>query len=274
MVSTGKVKSTTRLYLSWTGACAKAGARALYLNTDFAGPQVRDVCERERVEALVHDEEFGAMVDGVAAPRGRFLAWTDSEPDVPTLEQLIGDEGPAVASGEDEAARTSALRLLGEVQHLRDVRQVIQREADGVRGEVGELAIVVAVSEDLQIEQAHVVAGRAHGRRHALEPDRLEPQKDLRIHQRTGVHEQDFHRALLYSPSSRALWARAIAPSGPTRSPSPGATSSGAGMYPASTASSSVRTRARRFGARITPPPMAIRLGDSTATMAATPSAR
>jgi acyl-CoA synthetase (AMP-forming)/AMP-acid ligase II len=80
-----------RGFLDATYACAKSGARALYLNTDFAGPQVRDVCEREGVEALVHDEEFGPMVEGVDASRGRFLAWTDSEPDVPTLEQLIAE---------------------------------------------------------------------------------------------------------------------------------------------------------------------------------------
>jgi fatty-acyl-CoA synthase len=80
-----------RGFLDATYACAKAGARALYLNTDFAGPQVQAVCEREGVEALVHDEEFGPMVEGVEAPRGRYLAWTDSDPDLPTLEQLIAE---------------------------------------------------------------------------------------------------------------------------------------------------------------------------------------
>jgi fatty-acyl-CoA synthase len=92
-----------RGFLDATYACAKAGARALYLNTDFAGPQVRDVCERERVEVLVHDEEFEEMVDGVEAPLGRFLAWADSEPREPTLEQLIaeGDPGPPPAPDGD-----------------------------------------------------------------------------------------------------------------------------------------------------------------------------
>ncbi|MFL5869237.1 MAG: acyl-CoA synthetase [Thermoleophilaceae bacterium] len=85
-----------RGFLDATYACAKAGARALYLNTDFAGPQVRDVCEREGVEALVHDEEFGPMVEGVEAPLGRFLAWTDSEPEAPTLERLIAEGDPSL----------------------------------------------------------------------------------------------------------------------------------------------------------------------------------
>jgi len=37
-----------RGFLDITFAGAKAGARLLYLNTDFAGPQLRDVCERRR----------------------------------------------------------------------------------------------------------------------------------------------------------------------------------------------------------------------------------
>ena len=49
-----------RGFLDATFACAKLGARALYLNTDFAGPQVRDVCAREGVDVLVYDEEFAA----------------------------------------------------------------------------------------------------------------------------------------------------------------------------------------------------------------------
>jgi fatty-acyl-CoA synthase len=88
-----------RGFLDATYACAKAGARALYLNTDFAGPQVREVCAREGVEVLVHDQEFAPMVEGVDAGRGRLLAWTDSEPGAPTLEELIesGDPSPPPA---------------------------------------------------------------------------------------------------------------------------------------------------------------------------------
>jgi fatty-acyl-CoA synthase len=77
----------------------KAGGRALYLNTDFAGPQVNEVCAREGIEALVYDEEFAAVVAGAEAPKGRFLAWTDdpgSGPgDGPTIESLIAIGNPA-----------------------------------------------------------------------------------------------------------------------------------------------------------------------------------
>jgi fatty-acyl-CoA synthase len=55
----------------------KIGARALYLNTDFAGPQAKEVCAREGVHALIYDEEFADVVAGVDTPKGRFVAWSD-----------------------------------------------------------------------------------------------------------------------------------------------------------------------------------------------------
>src|SRR5947209_10588429 len=51
-----------RGFLDSTFAAAKLGARTLYLNTDFAGPQLRDVCQREGVSLLVHDQEDDAIV--------------------------------------------------------------------------------------------------------------------------------------------------------------------------------------------------------------------
>jgi fatty-acyl-CoA synthase len=77
----------------------KAGARVLYLNTDFAAPQAKEVCAREGVELLVYDEEFADVVGGVDAPRGRYMAWTDDPAraagDGPTLDSLIATGNPA-----------------------------------------------------------------------------------------------------------------------------------------------------------------------------------
>jgi fatty-acyl-CoA synthase len=74
-----------------TMATTKLGARALYLNTDFAGPQAAAICEREGIDILVYDEEFSGVLSGVPAPRGRYLAWTDGDPAGTTLDELIGD---------------------------------------------------------------------------------------------------------------------------------------------------------------------------------------
>jgi fatty-acyl-CoA synthase len=75
-------------------AAAKCGARTVLLNTDFAGPQVREVCAREGVDLLVHDEEYAAVVAEVPAPLGRFLAWTEKGSS-DSLEALVRAGDPA-----------------------------------------------------------------------------------------------------------------------------------------------------------------------------------
>ena len=83
-----------RGFVEATLAAAKIGASALYLNTMFAGPQLVEVTRREGSKALVYDEEFAGLLDGVEGSVQRVVAWTDGEPAEPTLEQLIaaGDE--------------------------------------------------------------------------------------------------------------------------------------------------------------------------------------
>src|SRR5918996_1334778 len=68
------------------------------------------------------------------------------------VEQLGRDERARVPSREDEAARAAPLGLDRQVDHLGRVRQVVQREAHGVGPERLELAEVVTVAEDLQVE--------------------------------------------------------------------------------------------------------------------------
>ena len=79
-------------------AVLKLGGRALYLNTDFSGPQLAEVCAREGVEALIYDEEFSAVTAKAKVPNGRFVAWTDdparSAGDGPTIDSLISAGNP------------------------------------------------------------------------------------------------------------------------------------------------------------------------------------
>jgi fatty-acyl-CoA synthase len=76
----------------------KAGGRVLYLNTDFAAPQAKEVAAREGVQMLVYDEEFAPVVGSIDAPLGRFLGWTDdsdrSPGDGPTLDAVIASGNP------------------------------------------------------------------------------------------------------------------------------------------------------------------------------------
>ncbi len=78
-----------RGFIEATLAAAKLGASALYLNTMFAGPQLVEVMQREGPKALVYDEEFAGLLDGVDESVARIRAWCDSEPDDQTLDALI-----------------------------------------------------------------------------------------------------------------------------------------------------------------------------------------
>ncbi|QIS13823.1 acyl-CoA synthetase [Nocardia arthritidis] len=69
-------------------AAAKCGARIVLLNTDFAGPQLAEVIDREGVDLLVYDHEFGRVVGDLVPKRGRYRAWAD-RPGADTLDNLI-----------------------------------------------------------------------------------------------------------------------------------------------------------------------------------------
>jgi fatty-acyl-CoA synthase len=77
-----------RGFLDATFAAAKCGARIVLLNTDFAGPQIREVAGREGTDLLVYDDEYAGMLEGVNPPHGRWRAWADT-PGADTLEVLI-----------------------------------------------------------------------------------------------------------------------------------------------------------------------------------------
>jgi fatty-acyl-CoA synthase len=68
-----------RGFVETTLAAAKLGASALYLNTMFAGPQLVEVMRREGPKALVYDEEFAALLEGVDESVERVIAWTDRD---------------------------------------------------------------------------------------------------------------------------------------------------------------------------------------------------
>jgi len=83
-----------RWFLDAVFAAAKSGAKIVLLNTDFAGPQIREVAGREGTDLLVFDDEYAGMLEGIDPPHGRFRAWTDG-PGEDTLEALIQAGDPA-----------------------------------------------------------------------------------------------------------------------------------------------------------------------------------
>jgi acyl-CoA synthetase (AMP-forming)/AMP-acid ligase II len=69
-------------------AVNKLGADVLYLNTAFAGPQLKDVVAREQPRVVIYDEEFSGLLSDVDIAEG-IIGWTDGDPGPDTLEGLI-----------------------------------------------------------------------------------------------------------------------------------------------------------------------------------------
>jgi fatty-acyl-CoA synthase len=93
-----------RGFIDITVALSKLGANALFLNTGFGAPQIKEVADRENAQAIVFDEEFTDLVSAGLEGRDGYLAWTepDGEHAYPVLEDLIegGDRSDVVPPAE------------------------------------------------------------------------------------------------------------------------------------------------------------------------------
>jgi len=74
-------------------ACSKLGCHALFLSTAFSGPQLAEVCKREKPKALIYDEEFEEVLHEAGRRRLRYIGWHEEGTDRtdPTLDDLVAD---------------------------------------------------------------------------------------------------------------------------------------------------------------------------------------
>ncbi|MBJ8343313.1 acyl-CoA synthetase [Antrihabitans sp. YC2-6] len=75
-------------------AAAKCGARIVLLNTEFAGPQIREVAQREGTDLLVFDDEYAELLADIEPQHGRWRAWADT-PGLDTLEACVALQSPS-----------------------------------------------------------------------------------------------------------------------------------------------------------------------------------
>jgi fatty-acyl-CoA synthase len=100
-----------RGFLESVFAAAKCGARVILLNTSFAGPQIREVAEREGTDLLVYDDEYSEVLEGIEEPpRGRWRAWVDDE-DQPddSIDALISNSSTNAPPKPGESPRITIL---------------------------------------------------------------------------------------------------------------------------------------------------------------------
>jgi acyl-CoA synthetase (AMP-forming)/AMP-acid ligase II len=78
-----------RGFIEVAAACSKLGVHVVLVNTGFAGPQVAEVVDRERVHGLVYDREFAATVREARGHRVCFVADADPGSEDTSLAELI-----------------------------------------------------------------------------------------------------------------------------------------------------------------------------------------
>jgi len=72
-----------RWFLIANYACARVGARTIMLNTEFSGPQIREVSQREGAKVIIYDDEYADAVTQARAPLGMLRA-LGTNPDSPS----------------------------------------------------------------------------------------------------------------------------------------------------------------------------------------------
>lgn len=89
-------------------AGSRLGADLLFLNTDFAGPQLAQVLEREMPGTAILDEEFASVFDEAGFEGNRVIAWAEGDQSEATIDGMI-------ASSEAASARGPATRTQGRL---------------------------------------------------------------------------------------------------------------------------------------------------------------
>jgi fatty-acyl-CoA synthase len=78
-----------RWFLIANFACARVGARTILLNTEFSGPQIADVADREGARLLVYDDEYSPVVSQANFELGKLRAFAETADGDETLAQVV-----------------------------------------------------------------------------------------------------------------------------------------------------------------------------------------
>jgi fatty-acyl-CoA synthase len=105
-----------RWFLTAVCGAARVGARIILLNSEFSGPQIKEVSEREDAKLIIYDDEYTTAVAKAEPPLGKLRALaTNPDKDEPsgstdqTVADLIGRSSQQPAP---KAAKHSSIIIL------------------------------------------------------------------------------------------------------------------------------------------------------------------
>ena len=101
-----------RWFLVGLYGAARVGAKMIFLNSEFSGPQIKEVSEREGAKLIIYDDEYTAAVASADTPLGKLRALgTNPDRDEPsgstdeTLAELVARSSKAAAPKAGKHAR-------------------------------------------------------------------------------------------------------------------------------------------------------------------------
>ena len=101
-----------RWFLVALYGAARVGAKMIFLNSEFSGPQIKEVSEREGAKLIIYDDEYADAVSAADTPLGKLRALgTNPDASEPsgatdeTLAELIARSSKARAPKADRHAR-------------------------------------------------------------------------------------------------------------------------------------------------------------------------
>ena len=82
-----------RWFLIAVYGCARAGARIILLNSEFSGPQIKEVSEREGAKLIIYDDEYFEAVSKADPELGRLraLGVNPDKEDSPSTDETLED---------------------------------------------------------------------------------------------------------------------------------------------------------------------------------------
>jgi acyl-CoA synthetase (AMP-forming)/AMP-acid ligase II len=132
-----------RGFVQAQAALEKLGANTLLLNTGFAAPQLKAVCEREGVGVILYDEEFRPIVEEGAGSLTRFVTWAETDCQETTLEELASAHDKADLDGPPGQGRVTILTS-GTTGTPKGARRSVKRQGvDALVGLLGRIPMRV-----------------------------------------------------------------------------------------------------------------------------------
>jgi fatty-acyl-CoA synthase len=96
--------------------CARVGARIILLNSEFSGPQIKEVAEREGAKLIIYDDEYAKAVSKADPPLGKLRALGENpdsdEPSGSTDETLADLVAANSKSPAPKASKHSSIIIL------------------------------------------------------------------------------------------------------------------------------------------------------------------